>query len=262
MIRAIIVEDEKMSSDELQIRLKKHFTEIEIIAAIDNLEEAIENVQVLDPDLIFLDIELLPGTGFNLLEETRGMKYHTIFTTYFNQYAAHAFKYSAVHFLQKPYDLTDLKQAISFYKERVHYKEETGEIGRTDEQGKEAEDAILHNLKASPENQIIGFPLFGGRQFVPVKDIIWCQAANVCSELHLTEGRRLTITLTLKKVERLVSNHSFFRIHKSYLININHMRAYMRGGGGEVKMSDGKELDVARSKKDEFIAELKRRGLM
>lgn len=261
MIRALIVEDEELDSSQLMLRLERNFKELNVLASCDNVIEAITLVHKLKPDLIFLDVELPPHTGFNLLEETRGLNYHTIFTTSFNHYAVQAFKYSAVHYLQKPYNLDDLKEAIAFFKTRVKYEESTGEIGKVDVGGKDAEDAILHNLKSTQENQIIGFPLLGGRQFIPIKDVIWCQANDVYTDVHLTDKRKITVTLTLKKVELLLRSHNFFRVHKSYLINLDHMRKYMRGEGGIVVMSDGFDVDVSRSKKEPFIDELKRRNI-
>lgn len=231
--------------------LEKHFPDIELLGIADNIPEAIDKVKETDPDLIFLDIELPPYTGFNLLEETRGMKYHTVFTTSFNQYAVKAFKFSAVHYLEKPFGLDDLKEAIELYHQRVGDKIE-----------KDSVDTLLHNIQEKELlNQIVGIPVLGGHEFIKVSDIICCQAQNNYTDLRMAEGKKITVTKTLRWVEQLLAGQLFFRVHKSYIVNLNQIRKYLRGDGGVVVMSDGYEVDVARNKKEAFIHELKELGV-
>ncbi len=262
MIHAMIIEDDVANHQYLNAMLAKHFPEVNVLATIEEIPIAIEKVKEIKPQLIFLDVELPPFTGFNLLEETQGLDYHVIFTTHFNKYAAKAFKYAAVHYLEKPFGKDDLKEAMDFYKERVGYSEEEGKVTKIDELNNKAVDVMLHNLSASEENQIIGFPVLGGIDFYPVKDIIWCKAEGVYADLRMTQDRKITVTKTLKKVELLLNDHNFFRVHNSYLINLDHMRKYLRGDGGEVVMSDGYEVDVARNRKDNFLEQLKTQGLI
>lgn len=231
--------------------LSKHFPEVDVIDTIDNIPEAIERVKSIKPDLIFLDIELPPYTGFNLLEETRELDFHTIFTTSFNQYAIKAFKFSAVHYLEKPYGLDDMREAMDLYKKRSGQGIDRNSV-----------DALLHNLKENEENQVIGFPILGGLDFISVKDILWCKADNNYTQVRLTDEKRLTVSKTLKKVESLLSEYNFFRVHNSYLINLNHMRKYRKGDGGEVVMSDGYEVDVSRNRKEAFLEVLKAKGVI
>ena len=262
MIRTLIVEDDKSSHEYLSAMLNRHFPEIEVLEVIENIPDAIVSVRKLNPDLIFLDIDLPPFTGFNLLEETRDQNYHTIFTTSFDNYATKAFKYSAIHYLEKPYGLDELNQAISFYKKRVSYNPIDTAAITTDIIGKKAETALLHNLKTSLENQVIGIPILGGIDFYPIRNIIWCKADNNYTEIHMEGKIRIIATQTLKRVEMLLTDHNFFRIHKSYLINLNHMTKYIRGYGGEVVMIDNKVICVARNKKELFMKLLKAKGLI
>lgn len=232
--------------------LEKHFPEIALIGICDNIPDAIVSVREKDPDLLFLDIELPPFTGFNLLEETRGMKYHTIFTTSFNQYAIKAFKFSAVHYLGKPFGLDDLKEALELFNQRI------GE-----NTGKDSVDTLLYNIKEKEvRNQIIGIPVLGGHEFIKVKDIVCCRAQNNYTELRMINGQRITVTKTLRWIEQLLNEHPFFRVHNSYLVPLPHIVKYLRGDGGTVVLSDGYEVDVARNKKEDFIKELKSSGMI
>ncbi|MEM7103669.1 MAG: LytTR family DNA-binding domain-containing protein [Bacteroidota bacterium] len=258
-IRTIIVEDEKPNYEYLQLMLNKHFTEIEIVSIINNIPEAIVEVRQQNPDLIFLDIELLPNYGFELLEMTRGMKYHTIFTTHFNKYATKAFRYAAIHYLEKPFGLDDLEEAINFYKERTGYTENNKDL-KVDELGKRAEDILLHNLKETNENQIIRFPIYGGTEFIFIKEILWCQAESNYTYIQRTDKKSTKVTKTLKHVEAMLKGHNFYRVHSSYLVNLDHMKMYLRGDGGEVVMADDHHVPVARNRKKGFLKKLGNSG--
>lgn len=251
MIRSIIVENEASNSAYLEAMLAKHFDNVDVISIVDNIPEAIERVRELDPDLIFLDIELPPYTGFNLLEETREMKYHTILTTSFNQYAVKAFKFSAVHYLEKPFGLDDMKEAMAIYEQRVGTAI-----------GKESVSALLHNLKEGEDNQVVGFPVVGGIDFIAVNEIIVCKADNNYTELRLTGGRKVLVSKTLKKVELLLNKQTFFRVHNSFVINLDHMKQYRKADGGGVIMKDELEVAVSRNRRDRFLLTLKERGMI
>lgn len=252
MIRSLIIENEPSNYAYLKAMLDKHFPDIELLEVCVNIPDAISAVKAQDPDLIFLDIELPPFTGFNLLEETRGMKYHTIFTTSFNQYAVKAFKFAAVHYLQKPYGLDDLQEAIELYKKRVGAMVADRPI-----------DTLLYNLKEKEaKNQVIGIPVLGGHEFIKIKDIVCCQAQNNYTEIRMSAGNKVMVTKTLSWVEQALIDHPFFRVHKSYLIPFAHIVKYMRGDGGIVMLSDGYEVDVARNKKDAFVQKMREMGMM
>lgn len=270
MISTLIIEDEVASHEYLSAMLSRHFPEVKVLGVVESVPEAVDRVRELDPQLIFLDIELPPFTGFNFLEETRGMRYHTIFTTHFNKYAVHAFKFSAVHYLEKPFGLKDLKQAVNFYKERVSYSEHTGSLS-PDEAGKKAEDVVLHNLREPYENHIIGFPVGrGAAEFCQVKNILRCEADSDCAHIHFVKEKEKFVTKPLLAVEKHIQNHlgkhsSFFRIHQSHLINVNHLVKFVSEGkddGGFVQMLNGEKLPVSRRKKPGFNNYLKSRGLL
>jgi two-component system LytT family response regulator len=252
MIKTIVVENEKQHSDYITALLSKHFPEIEILAVCNSVPAGVEKIKSLQPQLVFLDVELPPFTGFDLLEQTREINFEVIFTTSFNKYAAKAFRFCALDFIEKPFGADDLKEAISRFK------------NISANGSKKNIDALLHNVKQSDASlQKVGIPVLGGLDFLQVADIIMCQSEDNCTNFHLIGKEKILATKTLKWVEELLRDNNFFRVHDSYLINLSHIKKYKRGGeGGVVELSDRKEADVSRRKKDDFLKVLSRLGMI
>lgn len=246
MIRTVIIENEKPQSDILTALLAKHFPEIDILAICASVPDGIQQVNALRPELLFLDVELPPYTGFDLLEQTRSVNCQVIFTTSYNKYAARAFRFCALDFIEKPFGLDELKEAVSRYKNVAA----TG--------SKKNIEMLLHNVKQSDAAmQKVGIPVMGGLDFITVSEIIFCKSENNYTDFYLTGKRKITATKTLKWVDELMQGHRFFRVHDSYLINLNHIKKYVRGGeGGVVELTDTFEVDVSRRKKDAFLKAL------
>jgi two-component system LytT family response regulator len=243
VIKTIVIENEKLQSDYLVALLNKHFPEIDIVKVCNSVPDGIKEVNSLSPQLIFLDVELPPFTGFDLLEQTRAKNFEIIFTTSFNQYAVKAFRFCALDFIEKPFGVNELKEAIDRFKMLAA----TG--------SKKNIDALLHNVRQVDFSmQKVGIPVLGGIDFIAVSEIILCKSEDTCTDFYLTEKRKTTATKTLKWVEELMQEHNFFRVHDSYLINLNHIKKYKRGGeGGVVELTDNKEADVSRRRKDHFL---------
>lgn len=246
MVKTIIVENEKQHLDYLTGLISKHFPELEILSSYDNVPDGISGIISLRPQLVFLDIELPPYTGFDLLEKTRDIAYEVIFTTSWNKYAAKAFRFCALDFIEKPYGFDELKEALTKYKNVASGTSKRGI------------DALLHNIKqADFSMQKIGIPVLGGIDFIAVSEIILCQSDDNCTDFYLLGKRKITATKTLKWVVELLKEHNFSRIHDSYFINLNHIIKYKRGGeGGVVEMAEGYEADVSRRRKDDFLKSL------
>lgn len=246
MIKTIIVENEKPQSDIFVGLLTKHFPEVDILKICNSVPDGIKEVNALRPKLVFLDVELPPYTGFDLLEQTQSVNFEVIFTTSFNKYAAKAFRFCALDFIEKPFGVDELKEAISRYKNLAA----TG--------SKKNIEALLHNVKQTDAAlQKVGIPVLDGLDFITVAEIIFCKSENNCTDFYLTAKRKIRATKTLKWVEELMREHNFFRVHDSYLININHIKKYIRGGeGGMVELTDKYEADVSRRRKDAFLKAL------
>jgi two-component system LytT family response regulator len=246
MIKTIIVENEKPHSDYLSGMLAKEFPEIDVLTICNSVPEGIKQINTLFPQLVFLDVELPPYTGFDLLEQTSATKFEVIFTTSYNKYAAKAFRFCALDFIEKPFGLGELKEAITRFKNLA----ETG--------SKKNIDALLHNAKQTDSNMHkVGIPILGGLEFIVVSEIIRCQSSNNYTDLYLIGKKKITASKTLKWVDDLLNDHNFFRVHDSHLINLNHIKKFMKGGeGGVVELSEQQEVDVSRRKKDDFIKAL------
>ena len=252
MIRSIIIEDVKDDSNKLLALLEKQFPEIEILAVCHSVPDGVMEVNALKPELIFLDVQLPPYTGFDLLDQTRFVNYEVIFITNFHKYASLAFRFCALDYIVKPFHADDLKEAISRYKNIV----ETGSRKKI--------DALLHNMRQTDNSlQKLGIPVLNGLNFITISEIIFCQAKDNYSHFHLTGKRTIIATRTLKWVEELLRDLSFFRVHDSYLINLHHIHKYKRGGeGGVVELTERFEVDVARRRREGFIKKLTVLGII
>ncbi len=244
MIKAIIIENEKKHSDLLLKMLTEHFKEVAVLKICDAVPEGILQVKLLKPELIFLDVELPPYSGFDLLEQTRDENYKVVFTTSYGKYAEKAFEFvSPLHYIRKPFGVEVLAEAIG------RFKTWSEKVSR------QSIDTLLHNIKQNDVSaQIVGIPVVNGFDFIPVSEIIMCKASDNYTEFNLKDKKKVLASKTLKWVEALLKEHHFFRIHDSYIINLQHIKKYRRGGeGGVVELSGGTEIDVSRRRKDDFL---------
>lgn len=243
MIKAIIIEDEKMSRETLRRLLEKYCPTVEVLAEADGYRKGLEEIRKHPPDVIFLDIQMPDGSGFRLLEEIDEFDFEVIFTTAFDQFAIKAIKYSALDYLLKPIIPDDLVAAI----ERVEKKK--------------IEKIRRKNLEASPENylaqdersQKIILSTSEMIHVINVDDIIRCESDNYYTYFYFIDGRKLLVSKTLKENEELLSQHNFIRPHKSHLVNIKYIKSYIRQDGGYILMTDGMKIPVSRRKKDKIM---------
>jgi len=246
MIKAIIVEDENKSRELLQALVTKHCTGVEVIATAGNVKEGVEAITKNNPDLIFLDISMPDGTGFDLLEKIAPIKADIIFTTATDKYAIKAIKYSALDYLLKPIDMEELKTAVNKLLEK---KSKGNNV--------EGLTQLLQNLKQGADSyQKITLPTTNAYEIVYIKDIIRCEADGSYTSFHLTDKRKLLASASLKHYEDLLPQNQFLRIHHHHLINISHVIRYLKTDGGYAVMSDGSQLEISRRKKDDFLAML------
>ena len=247
MIDAIIIDDEAHCIRHLTELLNSYYSGIiRINGAFQTLEDGREAIARLQPDLVFLDIQLGDESGFELLKHLPVVQFDVIFVTAFDRYAVQAFKFSAVDYLLKPVDPDDLGQAVA----RLEQKRSKQEIAQKFE-------TLFHNLKTSPAlPKRICVPTVKELLYVPVNEIIRCESHINYTSLFLTSGRKLTVAKTLKEFEELLSEHHFYRIHNSHLINLACIRSYNKGKGGTVSMTDNTEIVVSTRRKDELLKRL------
>ncbi len=249
MINAILIDDELLLLSGLQILLKQLCPQINVLATCTSVDEAKNKILLLKPQLLFLDINMPGKTGFDLLNEIDTENIEIIFITAHNSYALQAFKYSAIGYILKPVDDDELVEAVLKATKKIE-----------DSQWKNSLDSFMHNIKATtkPQEMKLCLPSVTGFQVIEIRDIIVCIAEGAYTNFILTENKKIMASRPLLDYEQLLEDNSFIRVHKSNLINVNHVKQYLRGEGGSVILSNGMEIEVSRRKKEHFIEMMKR----
>lgn len=243
MIRTIVIEDEPVSRDMLTLMLARYKDDIEIIDTCSNPTDGIESILKHEPDLVFLDIQMPKMTGFDMLKKINPINFEVIFTTAFDQYAINAIRVSALDYLLKPVDDEDLAIAIDKCKERLKTKSPQMQF-----------ENLFNNLtNKNPLDKTIALSASDGISFVKMSEILRVEANGRYAKFYLLNKETILVSKTLGDFEEILSANQFFRIHDSAIVNLNHVKKYVRGDGGTVVLSDNTELDVARRRKDDFV---------
>jgi two-component system LytT family response regulator len=246
MLKCIIVDDEFKSRESLKALIEKFCEDIAVIELCQNGTEAIAAIRQVKPDIVFLDIQLQTETGFEILEKLDKIEFEIVFTTAYSEFAIKAFKFSAIDYLLKPIDINDLRTAIEKAKKRI--------VGNISERVAQ----LAQNLKGNLfRNSRLALPASDGLVFVSVDEILYCEATGNYTNIHMADNRKFVVSRTLKEYEDLLEDQDFFRIHNSYLINLNSIKKYIRGEGGQVVLINDKALDVSKAKKKGFLDKIK-----
>lgn len=245
MMRALIIDDEIRSRESLEIIVKENCKNVEVVALAESVESGVAAIKQHKPDLLFLDIELQDGTGFDLLEKNSSSDFHVIFTTAFENYALKALKISAVDYLLKPINSEELVQA-------VNKAEELSDSDST----KRNFELLLQNLQNSTGKHKIALPTSEGLTFINVTEIIRCQADGSYTHFFFKDRKKILVSKKIKEYEELLSPYNFVRVHHSHLVNLDEVSKYVRGDGGYVVMSDGETVYVSKRKKEDFMSAL------
>lgn len=245
MIKAIIIDDEIFARESLVKVINQYCPEVSILGIGENVAEAIELIYRYSPDIVFLDIEMPNGNGFTLFDKIKNPHFETIFTTAYEEFAIKAFRVSALDYLTKPIDFRQLQDSIERYKrkQKVELKEQRMEL-------------LIENLTNRPtEFSKIVLPDYEGYTMVKIADILYCKADGSYTEVHLLNGKKITTSKLLKVVEELLPEQTFYRTHKSYLVNLNLIKRYNKNDH-QVLMENNVALDVSDRNKKEFIERL------
>lgn len=238
MLKAVIIEDSISSIELLSGLLKDYLPEIKLIGIAKDIESGITLINEKAPDLIFLDIEINDKTGFDLLKEFPNKNFDVIFVTGFNTYAIEAFKHNALHYIIKPVNPTDLIEAVN--RSIIHRSEKKVQKTTTHE----PKNPIDKKIDISTENET---------RFVPLKDIIYIKADGSYSMIYLKSNKKILVSKLLKDMERKLSKEKeFFRVSKSYIVNLNHVALIKHIDGGLIEMCDGSIITISRRRKSEF----------
>ncbi len=249
MVKVVIIDDEKNGRDIVKQYLSFYCDDIDVIGEANSVESGFELLSKQTPDIVFLDIQMQDGTGFNLLEKLPQRNFKVIFVTAYDQFALKAIKFSASDYILKPVEPDEFVEAV----ERVK-----SELANQNQAKDDRIDALLSISKKNDFTKI-GLPTSEGIQFVKVDDIVRCEADGPYTQVFLSTGERVMVSKNLKIYEDLFANSNFIRVHKSHLINTSYIDKYMNNGGdgGSVAMADGSIVEVSRRKKDELLAMIK-----
>ncbi len=245
MLKAILVDDEENSLNALKEKIVQHCAEVEIIAACTQPAEAVIKINDLKPDIIFLDIEMPGMNGFNLLQQLNDKHFEPVFVTAYDHYAVKAIRISAFDYLVKPVDIDDLKATIQRAIEKKKSREPDDRL-----------EVLLDNI-SNPKKEFkrIAIPSNDGIKFIKIKDILYLEANINYTHIFLA-NQKYVVSRTIKDFEEMLPADDFIRIHSSYIINKEHLERYIRGEGGQVVLSNGIMLDVAKRRKSDFLKEI------
>lgn len=239
-MKAIIIDDEKDSRTILANYLNKYCPDIFVCGVGDSVSSGLLEIKKHNPDIVFLDIEMPYGNGFDLLDKIEDIQFETVFVTAFDNYAIQALNQSAAYYLLKPIDIDELIKAV----EKI--RKERTEANYTQHA------RVLMENKRGP-NQKVMLPTLEGFEIVNINTIIYCEAADNFTKFHFEHDQPLLICRTLKYFEDVLKDHRFIRIHRSYLINPDFVVRYSKGKGGSVTMKNKQELEISPNKKQEFL---------
>ncbi|MGJ8591080.1 MAG: LytR/AlgR family response regulator transcription factor [Aquaticitalea sp.] len=239
-LNSIIVEDEATSREILRNYLKKYCPNVEILGEAANVEEALVLIRNHELDLVFLDVEMPYGNAFDLLDKVGDIDFETVFVTAYNHYAVEALNAHASYYLMKPISIDELIKAVDYVTE-IRTKEDA------------LQDQVLVP-KTNSVNGKITIPQQDGFEVINTADILFCKAEDNYTEIYLNTNKKKLVSKTLKYFEDALNDSSFARVHKSYLVNVNEIVKYVKGKGGSVVLSNGKEISVSASRKSDLLA--------
>ena len=248
-INAIIVDDEERHHETLSKMLNTFCPEVEILGHSYAVKEATDLINNIKPHLVFLDIEMPGGNGFTLFDNFEEPPFEVIFTTAHDLYAINAIKYAALDYLMKPINIKELQDAVNRATKVISKKENTLSTKKI--------DVLKSNLKLEDKRFTkIALPSSEGIDFIKADFIIRAEAERSYSNFYLENGKKVLVSKPLKEYEELLEQCNFFRVHKSHMINLNHIEKYIKGKGGYVIMKDGSHVDVSVRKKEDLLNRL------
>lgn len=242
MLRTIIIDDEHSVRNSLKKLVERNCPNISLVAEADGVKSGMRAIKKYHPDLVFLDIKMDDGTGFDLLKQLEPVDFKVIFVTAYDQYAIKAIKFSALDYLLKPVDPDDLFNAVN--------KAEKLMIEELNQQLSTLEDNML--TKDKSKKKII-LRTFNNIYLVKLSDIVYCESNDNYTNFHLLNSKKILVSTTLKEYDEMLCEFGFFRAHKSYLINLIHIERFEKADGGSIVLNMEIKIPVASRKKDQLL---------
>jgi two-component system LytT family response regulator len=242
MITAVIVDDELSAIKSLTWEIENFCSNTEVLGSFTDPIEAIESINRLKPDCVFLDIEMPEMDGFQLLKKLKYIDFDLIITSAYDTYAIKAFKENAIDYLLKPVDTDDLIKSIA----KISKKKKNNNLGF--ELKKVIESINPYGMEVK-----VSFPLSGKTIFVKPSEIVYCKADGNYSVIYFTGNKKEMVSKKIKEIEAIIGSDHFYRVHNSYLVNLNYIKEYVKNDGHHLVLDDGTFIPVARSRKDTLL---------
>ncbi|MEA4916338.1 LytTR family DNA-binding domain-containing protein [Proteiniphilum sp.] len=246
IINSIIVEDEHHNRENLLSILKEYCPSVHVLASCASALEARKKIIELQPDLVFLDIEMPGKDGFSMLESLPELNFEVIFVTAFSGYAVKAIKFSALDYIVKPIDTMELLRAVDKASKKKRERQKNIRMAN-----------LIENQHKEEHKKTLALPLSDKIEFVEVSNIIRCQADGNYTMFHLRNGEKLLISKTLKEYDELLSSFNFLRVHQSHLINLDEIKSFIKTDGGYILMKDGTNITISRQRREMVLGILK-----
>lgn len=241
--KALIVEDEVRSRDFLRNLVEEFCPQLTVQDTASNVEEAVTRINAGSPDIVFMDIEMQTGTGFDVLQQVRQRNFHVIFTTAYDHYAVKAIRFSAVDYLLKPINLEELQEAVAKAIEAIQEKAENKKI-----------ELLIRNIqRPAGEDFSISLSTSEGIEFVQLSNILRLEANGPYTTFFMKDNTKIMVSKNLKEYELLLTDHGFFRVHNSHMINLKQVRKMVKTDGGYAVMNDDSMIAISPKKKEEFV---------
>lgn len=247
-LKTVIIDDEVNAVDFISSIISEYCPDLEVAGKAHNVTEGVEKIKEVKPGLLFLDVEMPNGTGFDLLNNFPEKDFDVIFITAFNHYAIKAIKFSAVDYILKPINISEFIEAVN----KVVQKRANPALNAN-----ENFRILMENLKTSAPSRL-AIPTSDGMEYLNPKDIIRIEADRSYSWFYLIGNRKILVSKHLKEFQDLLGDRNFFRSHNSYLINLKYVHKYVRKDGGYIEMQDGAQIPVSRNRKDLFLIHMSR----
>jgi two-component system LytT family response regulator len=245
-LKTVIIDDEPDAVGFITSIIREYCPELEVAGTANNVVEGVNEINSKKPDLLFLDVEMPNGTGFDLLAQFPVKEFDVVFITAFNHYAIKAIKFSAVDYILKPININEFIEAVK----RVISKR----INKTS-RSNDALGILIENLKSAHPSRL-AIPTSDGMEYLNPKDIVRIESDRSYSWFFLAGNRKILVSRHLKEFQDLLGERNFFRPHNSHLINLRFVKKFIRRDGGYIEMQDGTNIPVSRGRKDLFLAQM------
>lgn len=241
MKKALIIDDEQRTRELIAKMIESFDMGIEAIPKGENVQSGLKAIAEIQPDLVFLDIQMPDGTGFDLLKAIPDKNFEVIFITAHEEFAIKAIKFSALDYILKPVDPDELRAALERALETMGHEKQEPQF-----------EALQHNIQPNQKRRLV-LKTQESVHVVELDHIIRCEADRNYTSFYLTEGKKILVSRTLKDYETLLTGHNFLRVQQSHLVNLNFVERYDKGNGGAVVMKDGSEVPLSPAKRDIFF---------